>query len=332
MANEKSGSLAQFKEPEKQKSFGDLISVMMPQFKAALPAHLKTNAERYMRMAVTEMRRNPALNKCDPYSVLGAAMVATQLGLEIGPTGRAYLIPYGNQCTFVPGWKGLVELAMRSGRAACWSGVIYQDQTHEYEQGDSPRLKITSDSDEFDPAKIAYAYAIGRITGSDWPIIERWSVAKITKHRDRFNKVGTRHYSFENWEMYARKVPLLQVLKYMPASPELEAAIILDAGAEQGRTLDVQGAADAIDGVFAVEPQSPGPGSPSSSGAAPVAGVSGQDAGGPPKDVSNAQADAYAMADDAIKSKDFDTARSYLDKLAPADRKIIEGRLPKEAK
>src|SRR5262249_43177060 len=104
-------NIAQFKDEAspKAKSFTELMTAMTPQFKAALPAHLKQNAERYMRLAVTEMRRNPALSKCDPYSVLGAAMVATQLGLEIGPLGRAYLIPYGTECTFVPGWKGLSE-------------------------------------------------------------------------------------------------------------------------------------------------------------------------------------------------------------------------------
>ena len=326
MANEKSGSLATFKESDKAPSFSALLAEMQPQFKAALPAHLKANAERYMRLAVTEMRRNPALNKCDPYSVLGAAMVATQLGLEIGPTGRAYLIPYSNQCTFVPGWKGLVELAMRSGRATCWSGVIYQGQKHEYEQGDSPKLRILEDSDEFDPEKMAYSYAIGRITGSNWPLIERWSVAKITKHRDRYNKVGSSHYSFKHWEMYARKVPLLQVLKYLPASPELEAAQILDVAAEQGQGMSVQAAADAIDGVFHVEhEESPGAGSPQGGG---LATTSGPEAGGP----TNAQADAFAAADDAVKSKDFATARSYLDKLHASDRKIIESKMPKEAK
>ena len=53
------------------------------------------------------------------------------------------------------------------------------------------------------------------------PIIELWRVSKIEKHRDKYNKVGRKHYSFRDWEMYARKVPLLQVLKYMPCSIEV---------------------------------------------------------------------------------------------------------------
>lgn len=319
-------NLAEFKDAgavaPKAKSFSELLTTMMPQFKTALPAHLKANAERYMRLAVTEMRRNPALAKCDPYSVLGAAMVATQLGLEIGPMGRAYLIPYGNEATFVPGWKGLAELAMRSGRASCWTGTIMEGQAHEYQQGDSPRLTVIENSDEDDPAKIAYTYAIGRIKGAEWPIIERWSMVKILKHRDRYNKVGKKHYSFLNLEMYARKVPLLQVLKYLPASTDLEAAMMLDIAAERGQGLTVNAAADAIDGVFAVDEESPAPGASKQSDVA--SDSSGAGAGGGPT-----QEQAFAMADQACKDKDWDLARSMLDHLSKPDRVLIESKLPK---
>ena len=305
------------KDPEKAKSFSELITAMMPQFKAALPAHLKANAERYMRVCVTEMRRNPQLTKCDPYSVLGAAMVATQLGLEIGTMGRAYLIPYGTEATFVPGWKGLTELAMRSGRASCWTGVIMEGQKHEYQQGDSPRITILEDSDEDDPERIAFAYAVGRIRGADWPIIERWSQAKIRKHRDRYNKVGKRHYSFENWEMYARKVPLLQVLKYLPASPELEAAMILDVKAEHGQALNVQSAADAIEGVFTVEEPSTPAGNKTD-----VASDSGRQGSG---GIDASQ--AFAAADDAVRAGDLDLARDLARSLKGGDKAIIEQKI-----
>lgn len=310
-------NLETFKNPEaKPKSFSDLITVMEPQFKAALPAHLKANAERYMRLAMTEMRRNAALAKCDPYSVLGAAMLATQLGLEIGGTlGRAYLIPYGNQCTFVPGWKGLVELATRSGRASCWSGVLMIGQKHEYEQGDSPRLRILEDSDEDDPAKIAYAYAIGRLKGSEYPLIERWSVAKLIKHRDRYNKVGKRHYSYDNWEMYARKVPLLQVLKYLPTTPELEVAQLLDVRAERNQGLTLDAAVLALDGV-------------DDAGAPPATPAEADTAAGGTAFATDD--DVFASADDAVRDKNYDLASDLARSIkSPVLRKQIEDRIPK---
>jgi hypothetical protein len=48
------------------------------------------------------------------------------------------------------------------------------------------------------------------------------------------NKQGTKHYSFSHPEMYARKVVLLQVVKYMPRSRELSEAIAIDVMADKG--------------------------------------------------------------------------------------------------
>ncbi len=90
------------------------------------------------------------------------------------------------------------------------------------------------------PEDITHAYAIGWVKGAAMPIIELWSVAKIKKHRDKYNKVGTRHYSFRDWEMYARKIPLLQVLKYMPASIEMSNAIDISNASEAGRGATIE--------------------------------------------------------------------------------------------
>ena len=72
------------------------------------------------------------------------------------------------------------------------------------------------------------------------PIIELWRVSKITKHRDKYNKVGKKHYSFRDWEMYCRKVPLLQVLKYMPCSIEVANAMAISHASEAGRSANIE--------------------------------------------------------------------------------------------
>jgi len=237
--------------PEKVVSFPKLLEAHKAQIALALPKHL--NADRMARIALTCFRMTPALGKCDPASVFAAVIQAAQLGLEPGLNGRCYLIPYGNTCQFVPGWKGLLELVNRTGRATAWTGAIYEGQRFEYEQGDRPRLVISDISNEDDPNKIAYVYAVGRVKGAEEPVIELWSMDRVRRHRDKYNKVGKRHYSFENLEMYARKVVLLQVLKYLPATPELETAMVLNNAAEtnaQHLTVD-----DAINGTFVPIPE-----------------------------------------------------------------------------
>lgn len=226
---------------------------MLEQFKGeiarALPKHL--NADRMSRIALTAFRRTPKLGDCDPRSVFAAVIQASQLGLEPDTLGRAYLIPYGKECQFVPGWKGLVELVNRSGLATVWTGAVFQGDDFKFRLGDTPFLHHMP-GDEFDPSLITHVYAIGRTKGAEWPVIECWPMSRVWKHRDRYNKVGKRHYSYEQPEMYARKVVLLQVLKYMPSTPELVAAIGLNDSAEVGaQNLTVK---DAIDGTWAPMP------------------------------------------------------------------------------
>ena len=174
------------------------------------------------------------------------------MGLEPDTLGRSYLIPYGRECQFVPGWKGMVDLVNRTGNATVWTGAVFQGDEFDYALGDSPFV-THKPSGESDPDLLTHVYAIGRVKGSEWPVIEVWPIARVKKHRDRYNKVGNRHYSHQNWEMYARKVVLLQVIKYMPASADLAAAVALNDAAEVGhQNLTVQ---DAIDGTWTVETQ-----------------------------------------------------------------------------
>jgi recombination protein RecT len=233
--------------PAKQeKSFPVMLESFKTEIARALPKHL--NPDRMGRIALTAFRRNPALGKCDPRSVFAAVIQASQLGLEPDTLGQAYLIPYKTECTFVPGWKGLVDLVNRAGRATVWSGAVFEGDEFDYALGDRPFLTHRP-GDEDDEAKLTHVYAIGRVKGSDQAIIEVWSKAKCLKHRDRYNKVGGRHYSFQHFEMYARKLVVLQVLKYLPSSAELAIATELSHAAETGsQGLTVK---DAIDGTWA---------------------------------------------------------------------------------
>jgi len=238
--------------PTTKNNFPALLEQFKGEIARALPKHL--NADRMARIALTAFRRTPKLGQCEPKSVFAAIIQASQLGLEPDTLGRAYLIPYGKECQFVPGWKGLVDLVNRSGQANVWTGAVFEGDLFEYQLGDSPQVTHRPLGED-DPRKITYVYAVGRVKGSEWPVIEVWPISRVWKHRDRYNKVGKKHYSYENPEMYARKVVLLQIIKYMPATAELATAVALNDTAEIGSqniTLN-----DAIDGTWAPEPVEP---------------------------------------------------------------------------
>ena len=153
----------------------------------------------------------------------------------------------------MPGWRGLVDLASRSGRASVWTGVVRKGDKFEFQLGDAPFCRhVPADGD--DDSDWTHVYAVGRVRDAVMPVIEVWSKAKVQKHLKKFNKVGERHYALaspHNLEMYARKVALLQVLKYMPASIELQTALEVDQAAESGQGVTIEG--DLVHIVGAVE-------------------------------------------------------------------------------
>ena len=213
-------------------AFSRFLDKFKPQMALALPKHL--TADRMTRLALTAFSTNENLQSCTPKSIAASIMTASILGLEPGVNGQGYLIPYKATCTFVPGWKGLVDIANRSGRCTVWTGAVFEGDDFDYALGDRPFVRHQP-GDEDNPDHLTHVYAIGRVKGSDWPVIEVWRMSKIWKHRDQYNKVGGRHYSFRDKEMYARKIPLLQVLKYMPASIELSNALEVSHAADTGR-------------------------------------------------------------------------------------------------
>lgn len=219
----------------------------------ALPAHL--NADRMVRLALTCFSTTPALRQCSPQSILASVVVASQLGLEPGIAGQGYLIPYKGNCTFVPGWQGLVSLLNNTGRATAWTGAVYEGDHWVFELGSNPRCEHIPGQNYGDPALLQWVYACGRVNGSEQPVIEAWPMSRVWKHRDRYNKVGAKHYSYGNEEMYARKVVLLQVLKYMPRSIELNNAITAADAAEMGQTVRVEDHVVVIDAEPADIPQ-----------------------------------------------------------------------------
>lgn len=221
-------------------AFNAFMQKHKSQLELALPKHL--NADRMVRLSLTAFSQNPALQRCDPRSIFGSIIVASQLGLEIGVNGQGYLVPYKDKCTFVPGWKGLVDLANRGGRCTVWTGAVYEGDEFDYMLGDSPYCKHKP-CGEFEESKLTHVYAIGRVKDSEMPVIEVWPIKKVHAH---FKKtvvpaLQPNHYSKKHFEAYAKKVALLQVLKYMPQSIEMSNAMDVSYASEQGKGITIDG-------------------------------------------------------------------------------------------
>lgn len=217
---------------EKQMTLKDYIQSYEGQFKRALPKVM--SPERFARIATTALTQNPELAKCTPASFMGALLNAAQLGLEPNtPLGQAYLIPYNNrragtkECQFQIGYKGLIELAHRSGELkSIEAHVVYENDDFDFEFGLEPKLKHIPTKEE-DKGAVAWVYAIYHLVNGGYGF-EVMSAADINRHRFQYS-AGANGDAWKNsWEAMAKKTVVKQALKYAPLKSDFAYALNTD--------------------------------------------------------------------------------------------------------
>ena len=199
------------------------------QFALAVPRHV--SADKLLRVALTAIQKTPKLLECTPKSVVGAVMEAAQLGLmPDGVLGHAYLVPFKNQCQLIPGYKGLIDLARRSGhvesiRARC----VYEGDEFDYQYG---LAEYVNHKPCDDPGELTHVYAVARLKGGE-ECIEVMSKAAVDAIRKR-SKASNQGPWVTDYAEMARKSVVRKLVKYLPISTDLQKAVALDERAEIG--------------------------------------------------------------------------------------------------
>jgi recombination protein RecT len=156
-----SDALERAAQPKQAKTILDLLDRQRPELEKLLGS--AAASERFARIALTELRRQPKLYDCDPLSFLGALMLAAQLGLEPGPLGHVYLVPFKRECTFVLGYKGMIDLAYRSGLVRdVATGIVYEGDAFAWREGTRPFLDHTPAGPPGE-REWTHAYAVARL-------------------------------------------------------------------------------------------------------------------------------------------------------------------------
>lgn len=212
-------------------SIKQLVMQMKPQIEKALPSVL--TGERFSRMVLTAMSTNPQLTECTPNSFLGAMMQAAQLGVEPNtPLGQAYLIPYRNhgqlECQFQLGYKGLIDLAYRSGEITSISAhEVCENDDFEYELGLDEKLRHKPALTDRGAVILYYAVFRTKAGGSGFAVM---SVEDIKNHSKKYSKAAGSSYSpwSTNFDAMAKKTVIKQALKYAPIKTEFVRAVSAD--------------------------------------------------------------------------------------------------------
>jgi recombination protein RecT len=90
-------------------------------------------ASAYIASVVIAVSNSEQLQRCTPKSIAVSAMRAAALRLSVDPSlGKAYLMPFKDMATLVVGYKGLIELATRTGKYRYINvGPVYEGETVE---------------------------------------------------------------------------------------------------------------------------------------------------------------------------------------------------------
>ena len=91
--------------------------VNSPTIKKKFQEVLDKGSGAFVTALLSMVKATPQLQQCDPKTVLSAAMTAATMKLPINPNlGFAYIVPYKTEATFQMGYKGIIQLAMRTGQ------------------------------------------------------------------------------------------------------------------------------------------------------------------------------------------------------------------------
>lgn len=78
---------------------------------------LGEKAGHFMMALVQVVEGTPQLQNCNPQSIINAGIASAVLNLPIEKNlGYAYIVPYGTEAQFQLGYKGYLQLALRSGQ------------------------------------------------------------------------------------------------------------------------------------------------------------------------------------------------------------------------
>lgn len=211
------------------------VDIMLTEAKSAIESALPkvVNSDRFIRVALTEIRKSRALQECNPVSVCSAVMQAAQLGLEFGSAlGQIYLVPYNQECNLMIGYRGYISLLQRSGAIkSMFAYVVYDGDEFSYELGLEPKLVHKPCGKQTD-VKFVYAIAVLNDGQKQFEVMSKEAVEYI---RDTFSRGKAGDTWKKSFGEMAKKTVIRRLIKLIPITPEVADALRID----EPETIDV---------------------------------------------------------------------------------------------
>lgn len=232
------GAISKAQDAKPVKSAQDVFKAQLerswPRIAAVAPKAM--NKERMFQLALSAYNQTPELAKCSTASVLGCLMKCTALGMEpsaVDGLGRAYILPFynkktgGTEATFILGYKGMIDLARRSGQLTDTSArVVHEGDDFEYEYGLDEKLRHIPSTKPIEGRQLTHVYMVAHFKdgGHYIDVMTRDEVEAVRKRSKAAN--------FGPWktdyEAMAMKSVIRRAFKFMPVSVEAAGAVNAD--------------------------------------------------------------------------------------------------------
>lgn len=188
-------------------------------------------AQKFISSIISATSTTPALQECEPTTIVSAALLANALDLSLSPQlGLSYMVPFEDNkngrtvATFILGYKGYIQLAIRSGKYRKINVIAIKEGEFVSYNPLSEELVvnlITDDEEREKAATIGYYAYFELVNGFQKSLY--WSKKKMLLHADKYSKAFSLNakkgkqpkydkVSFADFE--AGKVPEAEMWKY----------------------------------------------------------------------------------------------------------------------
>lgn len=184
---------------------------------------------RFIASITSAVGINPALQECDSRSIIAGALLGESLNLSPSPQlGQYYLVPFkqkekrdrqGNllepecsKATFILGYKGMIQLAIRSGNYKKINVLeIKQGELVGYDPlNEEIEVTLVKDPDEREKLPTIGYYAMFEYMNGFRKSMY-WTAAQMMRHADRYSKA----FSATEYEKLMRgEIPQRDMWKY----------------------------------------------------------------------------------------------------------------------
>lgn len=233
IAKATSGTQLKSAAVEQENGIKQMLTNAWPRIREVMPKHMKP--ERMYQLALSSINTTPKLAECSPATLLSCIMKCSALGLEpsaVDGLGRAYILPYnskkGMQAQLIIGYKGMLDLARRSGQIKDISArAVYKGDEFSYEFGLNEHLQHKPLGREHTAnEKPTHVYMVAHFKdgGHYMDVMTQQEVEEVRKR----SKAANNGPWVTDYEAMAKKTVIRRAFPYLPVSVEAMSAAAAD--------------------------------------------------------------------------------------------------------